>query len=268
MSRERVISREYKIMLRADLFAGEERQLLKAASNIWHQFEQAIKQLVIDTDGDLKQIANRRTVRFYDTEKHRLHSNNYIFRERRDEKGEREVTLKFRHPDRYIAQHRNMEAGDPGRGKTKFEEDIKPQFLTLYSFSSTQKIAASSKLNSMKDVARLYPGLPARLDHYADNEEIRTVEGCAPSELIITGATFQIGKNPKLDSECGLIVWRDSSNEAKPLVVEFSFRYGDKDESFTRNMARRAHDVFHALQSELTSWIDPKSETKTAFVYR
>jgi hypothetical protein len=269
MSREKVISREYKIMFRADLFAGDEQQLLKAASNFWHEFEQVIDQIVIDTDGDLKKITNRRTIKFYDTDKHRLHSNNYIFRERRNDTGEREVTLKFRHPDRYISQDRNMEAGDADKGKTKFEEDIKPRFLTLYSFSTTQKIADTKNLNNMKDLARLCPDLSEKLDHYAEDEEIRMVAPFTPRELIITGARFQINKNPKLDSECALIVWYDdSANEEKPVVVEFSFRYGDKNESYTGNMAHRAHDVFQILQDKLASWIDPNSETKTAYVYR
>jgi hypothetical protein len=260
MSRERVVSREYKIILRADLFGGDEQQLLKAASNFWHELEQAIDQVVLDTDGDLEKVTYRRTIRFYDTDQDRLHRNNYIFRERRNHAGEREVTLKFRHPDRYISQDRNMNAA---------EADIKPRFLTLYSFSTTQKIADTKNLNNMKDVARLYPDLPDRLDHYAEDEEIKMVRGLTPRELIITGASFQISKNPRLYSECALIVWHDNGGlEEQPVVVEFSFRYGNKEESYTRNMARRAHDVFQTLQEKLTSWIDPNSETKTAYVYR
>jgi len=161
-----------------------------------------------------------------------------------------------------------MAAANANGDKKKFEEDIKPPFLTLYSFSCTQKIPETKILNKMKDPAGLYPDLPDKLDHYAEGQELKVINGFIARELVISGAGFQIGKTPKLDSECGLIVWYDNnSNEEKPVVAEFSFRYGDKDESYTRNIAYRAYQVFRILQENLTLWTDPESETKTAYVY-
>ena len=45
--------------------------------------------------------------------------------------------------------------------------------------------------------------------------------------MVITGADFQIGENPKTEAEYALIMWYDeAAEEDRPVVVEFSFRYG------------------------------------------
>ncbi len=265
---EKVISREYKVMLCNDLFAGDEQQLLKAASKFWDVFLQAINNIVSNVDGDLEEIADKRLIRFYDTDEHILYKNDYIFRERQDTNtGEREVTLKFRHLDRYVAQDRNMESGNT-EGETKFEEDIKIPFSVLYSFSTTQKIFSNNNFNKLQDIAKLYPDLSYKLIHYREEEKIKTV-GLTIRELVIKGARFQIRNNPQLDSKCALIVWYDNNgDDQKPIAVEFSFKYGDENEGYTRKMAQRAYDVCQILQQKLTSWVDLKSDTKTAYIYK
>lgn len=256
-------------MLRANAFDGGAQQSLEAASKFWHEFAEAIDKKVGDRDGDLRTIGNNRTIRFYDTSKRLLNKNSYIFRERKSvETQEREVTLKFRHRDRYFSQDRNMQAADPDRGKSKFEEDIKPVFETLFSFSTTQKISETKNLNRLKDVTLLYPGLPDKLDHCEEDEAIEIINGFTARELVIEGARFQIGKNPRVDSECALILWYDwDGDDRKPVVAEFSFKYGDRDGEYRGNPARRAYDVFQTLQEKLNLWIDADSKTKTAFVY-
>ncbi len=267
MSKEKVISREYKIMLKKELFTGDERQLLKATSTFWYTFRQAINKIVIDVNGDLEKIAGERIIKFYDTDKHLLYRNYYILRDRYNtDTNERELTFKFRHPDRYISQCCDIRTSVSDKEKTKFEEDIKPPFLGLYSFSNTQIISPTENLRKLQDVARLYPNLPDKLTFYAE-EEMKIV-GVTVRELLFVGAKFQIRKTPKIDSECALIVWyNNNSDEGKPVAVEFSFRYKDENEDYTRNMALRAYDAFQALQEKLTFWVDPESKTKTAYIY-
>ena len=256
-------------MLQANAFKGGAQRFLNAASNFWHEFGEAIDKKVGDQDGDLRTIRANRTISFYDTDKRVLDKNSYIFRERKNlETPIREVTLKLRHQDRYFSQDRNMQAAEADGAKTKFEEDIKPVFETLYSFSTTQKVSDTKNLNKLKDVTRLYPGLADKLDHFDEDEAIGIVNGFTARELVIEGAKFQIGKNPRLDSECALILWYDKDgDDKKPLVAEFSFRYGDKDGEYQGNTARRAYDVFRILQNKLKHWIDTDSKTKTAFAY-
>src|SRR5207249_902896 len=126
---------------------GSRSTLQKAAQMFWSSFSNSIESIAIGVDGSLTAIEKQKTVSFYDTGGRHLHSNNYLFRERVDvDAEEREVTLKFRHPDRYVSQDRDMAAARPEVGVTKFEEDIKLPFTTLYSFSTTQPISRGKTL--------------------------------------------------------------------------------------------------------------------------
>ena len=269
METPKVVSREYKFMLQAARFEGDEEKLRRTAREFWQEFRRAIDSVVIDTDGDLDAIEKTRLIRFYDTPSHHLNNNGYIFRERRDESsGDREVTLKFRHPDRYLAQTRGLETGTD-QVTAKFEEDIKPPFQTLYSFSSKQKISANKTLNRLNDLGRLYPGLPKKLDQYDKEEIIRPVGNFTAIERVVTGADFQVDANPKVEAECALIAWYEAEGSVwQPVVLEFSFRYGDGSGNYAEDGAKRAYDAFLALQSkQLSDWADPASRTKTAYVY-
>ena len=52
------------------------------------------------------------------------------------------------------------------------------------------------------------------------------------------------------------------------MVAEFSFRYGNPHKHYTRKMTQRAYHIFQILQTKLTHWMDPKAETKTAYMYQ
>jgi hypothetical protein len=270
MRQAKVISREYKIMLQANRFAGNAVALRQQAQHFWYAFRQTIRQVVLDTDGDFDEIDTQRLLRFYDTPGQHLRQHDYICRERQDEgSGEREVMLKFRHPDRYVAQDRDLDAPSGSRSESKFEADIKRPFQPLYSLSTKQELAPTRPLNTMNDLGRLYPGLPQTLNVYNAAEAIKVVGDFTARELVLTGADFQIGKGPKIEAECALIVWYDAAGSAQqPVVVEYSFRYGDKNEHYEGEIARRAYDAFQLLQSEaLADWVDNAAFTKTAYVY-
>lgn len=266
---QNVVSREYKVMLRRNRFSGNEQELLKTANAVWRDFSNRIADVALDAKGELTKIKTPRLITFFDTSKQHLNTHHYIFRERRDtESGEREVTLKFRHPDRNVAQDRNMKArGDGEHSRTKFEEDIKAPFLSLYSFSTTLKIGDDSTFDTLRDVARLFPDIRNRIDQFEDGRALIAVNDFTAREVVISGARLQVGKTPKVDAESALIVWYDQDGgPEKPVAVEFSYRYGDNDERYEGSTARRAFDVFDLLGRKLGSWVDPKSRTKTAFV--
>jgi hypothetical protein len=268
MSQQVVSSREYKAMLRPALFEAADPVLLEAAARLWRDFSSTIDGVALDIDGGLSTIKARRRIVFYDTAKQDLNANHYIFRERRDvDGGTREVTLKFRHPDRYVAQGRTMAAEHAAsRAKTKFEEDIKAPFVSLYSFSTTVEIDERVTFETLKDVARLFPDIAKHLDPHGEDRPLVRVNDFTAQELVIAGARFQVGKTPKVDAESGLIVWYRDGRPGAPVAVEFSYRYGNDREEYESATARRAFDVFNILQ-QLTLWVDPNSTTKTAFVY-
>jgi hypothetical protein len=64
-----------------------------------------------------------------------------------------------------------------------------------------------------------------------------------------------------------MIIWHDDIAAGPPACIEFSYRYGDNDEDYRGSVARDAHDLLGALQTDLSKWVDPNPRTKTAFVY-
>ncbi|MEA5472404.1 hypothetical protein [Spirulina sp. 06S082] len=268
MNTEKVISREYKIMLKAEKFQGETAIFLAASALFWQNFKTNISEIVPEIKGNLDRIEKNRLIKFYDTKEKLLRTNNYVFRERIDiDENSQEVTLKFRHPDRYISQDRNMDARKKNKGTTKFEEDIKPDFLKLYSFSTKQKVSETKTLQTLNDISNLYPDIENKIPEFKKDREIVLVGDFVARETVITNAQFTIRKSPLVKADCALVVWRDREiNPHIPLLVEFSFKYEDEKEEYTYKMAQRAYDVFQALQ-KMEDWIDPNSMTKTAYVY-
>jgi hypothetical protein len=264
-----VTSREYKVMLRAKRFAGDQRALVRAAAAFWDDFSRDASDIARRLDGNLGTIGRRRLITFFDTADRLLFDNDYIFRERRDLKTrEREVTLKFRHEDRHFTQSRDMTPRRAKGARTKFEEDIKPRFTSLFSYSTTVPVDKRWSPRTLRDVRRLFPDVPARLDEYPDDEALAPVGGFTARELVLGGATIRIGKSPKVDAESALIVWYDEGDRGKgPVAVEFSFRYGNKHEEYAGAVTRRAFDIFTQMPASLDAWVDSRSQTKTRFVY-
>jgi hypothetical protein len=269
MGQQIVVSREYKVMLRPARFDGDEKRLLKTADALWRDFRRSAADVVIDTGGRLAEVKARRLITFFDTSDQDLNQAGYIFRQRDDvDGGNREITLKFRHADRYVAQSRDMKSARRPKARTKFEEDIKGPFISLYSFSTTLGVDDGTALTTLGEIARLFPDIRERLHEFRPNRTLAAVNHFTAREVVIAGGRLQIGRTPKIVAECALVVWyNDKGRHDKPVAVELSFRYGDKAGNYGGGMSRRAFDVFHALPKKLTGWVDPKPRTKTAFVY-
>src|SRR6185503_19230926 len=106
MKSERIISREYKLVLKAKEFVGGESVLVEKSELFWTGLNSLLE---LKCSGSLSEIGTRRELRFYDTGDSTLYHHNYIFRERKGEEDEKkEITLKFRHPDRYVSEDRDM----------------------------------------------------------------------------------------------------------------------------------------------------------------
>jgi hypothetical protein len=268
MKTRTVVSREYKVMLQAAKFAGTQKQLLAAARDLWDDFARAVEPFVFKVNGALDHIDKQRLIVFLDSQAQHLRAGGYIFRVRRALDGSRpEVTLKFRHPDRYVAEGRQMK-GRRIRTETKFEEDIKGPFVSLYSFSTRGRVGRTDVPATLDGVASVFPDLSKRLGKTDQGLSISEVNGFTARELVISGPMLRIGSTPKVKVECALIVWYDHNGAADdPVAVEFSYRYGNAAGQYSGKVARRAFNIFEAMQKELTAWIDPSPRTKTAFVY-
>jgi hypothetical protein len=269
MKTRAVVSREYKAMLRADRFAGTQKQLLGSARRLWNEFVQVVEPNVFDVEGTLDTPEKPRLIGFFDSGAQHLRKGGYILRVRRSvDDGKPEVTLKFRHPDRYVAEGRQMKS-DRIRTESKFEEDIKTPFVSLYSFSTRGRVGKNGVPSTLDDVTRLFPDLSKRLGQVDGRASVYQVNSFTARELVISGPLLRIGSTPKVHLECALIVWYDANGATDaPVAVEFSYRYGNAAGEYGGKAARRAFDIFATLQDTMTEWLDPNPRTKTAFVYR
>src|SRR5262249_16401184 len=140
-------SREYKLMLAPGKFAGED-EVAKVVDRFWHEALKPIIDGRLDTRHDgtprskkaFKPDSEQRHVVFRDTEDCLLDHNGYSFRERvrlknGDEKSNREVTLKFRTPDLFLASETALK-GRNEESSTKFEEDIAPVIVSTFDQSA------------------------------------------------------------------------------------------------------------------------------------
>ena len=268
MKTRKVISREYKLMLQAARFAGTEDQLLVTAGQLWEDFAGALAPFVASVEGTLDTITKERLVEFLDSQARHLWAAGYTFRVRRTLKsGRSEVTLKFRHPDRYVAENRQMKSRRI-RAQIKFEEDVKAPFISLYGFSNKGRIGRNDVPSTLDEVSAIFPDLSRRLGKVDGGIKLRTVNGFTAHEVVVTGPILTLGAKPRIEAECALIVWYDHRNAAKhPMAVEFSYRYGNPGGRYSGKVARRAFNIFEMLQRDLTDWVDPNSVTKTALVF-
>ena len=271
MTRQPVGSREYKVMLVSERFAGSELEARRAVDDFWTDVGRALVDLDIPTEGAFDIVKARRRIRFLDTAERELNGRRYIFRERVDiESDEREMTLKYRHADRYVAQDRDMQAkGKDDRSSTKFEEDVKPPFVSVFSFSTTVGVDADEQFGEVEHMLGLFPGLADKLDGIGEHTELAVVDDFCARELVLEGASLLLGKRD-IAAECAMVIWYDETEgdaASQPRCVEFSFKYGNEDEDYRGTVARDAFEVLHALPTSLAGWVDPEPRTKTAFVY-
>jgi len=268
MKRQDVTSREYKVMLLPDRFPGAEEEARPQVDRFWTDVGRLLEPLDIPTYGAFDRVKAHRRIRFFDTVDHSLNGRRYVFRERIDiDTDEREVTLKFRHPDRYVAQDRDMDGRADGDTKTKFEEDVKPPFVSVFSYSTTITVDADHDLAAVQHVAELFPGLTDQLGGLPEETGLSVVRDFTARELVLTGATLLLGKRD-IEAECALVIWHDDDDPTTPPVVaEFSFKYGDDQEDYQGSVAHDAHDALHALHTDLAEWVHPEPRTKTVFVY-
>jgi hypothetical protein len=156
MKTRKVISREYKLMLQAAKFAGRSSICSQSPtrSGRARRCDRTVRRRA---DGALDTISKERLVSFLDTQARHLWVSGYVLRLRRTLEGSRpEVTLKFRHPDRYVAASRQMKSRRI-RATVKFEEDIKPPFVSLYGFSTSATRRQRERAGDTRRGARLLP---------------------------------------------------------------------------------------------------------------
>lgn len=256
----RVSRREYKVMLDHRLFT-DRKPAAEAFCRELHSCARRLKG--VECDGEFKKT-KKRVITFLDTRDHTINLNRLVFRQRTDaESDEVEYTLKCRSPDRYVAAGADVSAAKSLKNTRKFEEDIGSPFVVRFSHSSTTEGPKKCPV-SLKDAARLFPVLGELQrdgQRCPDGLELFPVNALNPFERVLTGPVLKFHKT---EAEIALILWSDGP-DGRPIVAEFSFRYGQDGEEYSSKVARKAMEWFEEVQR--MDWYMPGVRTKTAHVY-
>lgn len=267
-------SREYKVMLHAKEFAGDEAARDRAVARFWERLRAELQGADIDTQGrlDVQKDSKQRDVFFLDTEKRDLyHRSDLVFRMRRklDSSKDWKATLKFRHGDRLLAEAQDFELRKKSDEEPKFEEDVKamppadtPRFWALFSRSVEAEfnpkhmpVTVGECLGPYTDIRKA--PLPA-LD-----TPVQTVADLHVVEHVYEEGWIRLSK--EIDAECALILWREEEKLRTPIAAEFSFRFPLQEGQADIKVVRKAWTVMKTLLK--SPLVDPKGPTKTALAY-
>ena len=261
-----VTSREYKLILSVDRF--EDRQKGARVFGGLVEFLANRQKVEIENQDREKQ----RLTWYLDTPGLALRRHGYVLRVRKKkEKDEYNVTLKYRHSDRYLSACRDLSSSI--KGDPKFEEDILPPFRSKFSHSTKVKMDTAPALKTMGDVRQLYPGLDLDEIEARADSPVRPVKGFTANEVARDLCKIRFdGKDPVV--KAGLSFWYlGSGKDEIPLVAEFSFDYDVKDpdatdelEQFPAHVVQSCNRLFETLQHQ-TAWTNPNFTTKTSYAY-
>jgi uncharacterized protein YjbK len=264
ISNRPVTSREYKLMLNMDRFKDREQ-----ASQ---EFLSLLGFLVRKEGGRVVEEQNeeqRRQTSYLDTPEGALHQQGFALRLREEDDDEEgfQINLKYRASDRYISAAQDLSS--PQDGKTKFEEDILPLFISKFSHSTSIETDEDPALDTMNKVMDLFPGL-RELD-IDENTDVETVNDFKVLEVDRNLCKLKFDEEPII--KASLSFWYLTGEEDEwPLVGEFSFDYDvpdngadeDKLETYPPQVVEGANRLFNALQKQ-EGWISFSTTTKTAF---
>src|SRR5215213_2295050 len=217
ISNRPVTSREYKLMLNMDRFKDREQ-----ASQ---EFLSLLEFLVEKEGGTIVEKQNeeeRRYISYLDTPEGALHQQGFALRLREEDDDEEEfqINLKYRAPDRYISAAQDLSS--PQEGKTKFEEDILPPFVSKFSHSTSIETDTAPELGTMNKVMALFPGL-RKLD-IDENAAVETVNDFKALEVVRNLCKLKFGEEPIIKASLSFWYFIGQEN-GWPRVGEFSFDY-------------------------------------------
>ncbi len=259
-------SREFKIMLDTNQFKDREKGI-KEVSTI-------MESLIEKQGGKFKRDVEEKERRtwYLDTDAYELYcNNNFLLRIRKEKKSdEYDVTLKCRHPDRYVSA--SYESSSSAKGiEIKFEEDIITPFISKFSLSASLKDEQKPHFNTIKDLVSVFPGLDLRIDAEETLSKVNNFEAIEISSEI-GKITFAGDKTVKVY----LNLWYSSAEENTPMIVEFTYNYGAKEqdeakkmllEEYSHSLILGAGAFYQSLQRD--NIVDSHAtKTKTDLVYQ
>jgi hypothetical protein len=264
ISNRPVTSREYKLMLNMDRFKDREQASQEFLSLLDFLVRKERGRLVEEQHEE-----ERRQTSYLDTPERALHQRGFALRLREEADDEEgfQINLKYRASERYISAAQDLSS--PQDGKTKFEEDILPPFISRFSHSTSIETDEEPELGTMNKVMDLFPGL-RELD-IDENTPVETVNDFKVLEVDRKLCKLKFGEEPTIKASLSFWYFIGQEN-GWPLVGEFSFDYDvvdneadrDKLEMYPPQAVEGANRLFNALQKQ-EGWISFSTTTKTAF---
>jgi uncharacterized protein YjbK len=273
-------SREFKLILKPNLFKEFNSGVKKVQEAIDTEVNK-LNGMFKSRDLDLK--LKRRKTYYLDTSDFRLNSKNFFLRIREDKKSRKyDVTLKCRHPDRYISSAYNL--SDLKKYDTKFEEDIIAPHISKFSASVNFEQDQKPKFDSIEELRSMFPGL---ISYDLGHGKLLKVNNFEAEEISVKlGKIVYDGKkkNNKDGNKVTLFLnlWYTPKDKSVPAIVEFTYSYkaekpspsmsnkSNKDdkliEEFPLSIVRNTYEFYRSIQK--TNVADPHaSKTKTDFAY-
>ncbi|MGB9169027.1 MAG: hypothetical protein WCB31_08890 [Nitrososphaeraceae archaeon] len=272
-------SREFKLILKPEIF----RSLNKGIRKIQKIFDSKVDTLngKFKPDPDIK--PNFRRTYYLDTVNYKLRSKNFFLRVREDKESKKyTITLKCRHPDRYISAAYDLSG--PTNHKVKFEEDIIAPHVSKFSISAEFNDDREPEINNLEDLRKIFPGLRKYDLGEGRLEKVNKFEAKEISvELGKISYSDKNGKGNYNEIKTYLNFWYLPKKKRIPLIVEFTYDYSainKKEEEKNKNnkmkisieefplfLVRNTYEFYSSLQD--TKVVDLKSsKTKTEFAYQ
>jgi hypothetical protein len=272
-------SREFKLILKPKLFQDINAGIEKVQKVIDLEVEKLNGIFKPEQDLKLKQ----RNTYYLDTSDFALKSKNFFLRIREDtEPPKYDITLKCRHPDRYISSAYDF--SDSIIHKVKFEEDIIAPHVSKFSTSVNLEQDLEPKFNSIEVIKSTFPGLSS---YDLGDGKLLKVNNFEAKEISVSlgKITYDRTKGKKEDEDkikLLLNFWYFPKNEGLPVIVEFTYSYkvievdsvSEKNknkereliEEFPLSLVNNTYEFYKSLQD--TEIADLRaSKTKTEFAY-
>ena len=278
-------SREFKLILKPKIFQDLNEGIKKVQKIIDKEVDMLNGKF--KPDSDLKQKF-RRTY-YLDTPNFRLKSKNFFLRVREDKESNKcDITLKCRHPDRYISASYDL-SSSMKKSTIKFEEDIIAPHVSKFSISVNFEEYQEPEINNLEKLKTIFPGLHTQDLGDGILEKVNKFEAKEISVKLGKISYNNNNKDGEDDDEIKtfLNLWYSPKNKGKPVIVEFTYDYaaikkkeegkeqnkGKKKEKilieeFPFSLVRNTYQFYNSLQNRKKIVDLKSSKTKTDFVYK
>jgi hypothetical protein len=266
--RDQIHYREYKLILKPTRFTTAQ-----SFADFARLVRHAADELDVALFREERVEAQIREVLFFDTPGFDFYRSKFILRQRTTYRNgwpldEREVVLKFRHPDLDTAAALDVRPAGRLPHLIKFKEELLPLrdglggMRSLFSHNCTLADPPALRDRTFREVASLFPAL-GRLP-VPPETPIALVHGMATEEVLADIGEVHFGHG--LKAKANVAIWRDRGPQT-PLAGEFAFQCKfERYEELHHKARRRSEEFFCALQLAARDWVQLDA-TKTGVIY-